>query len=103
MIDMTKKYRTRDGRDVRILCVDRDHARYPVVAMIGDWVSALTFDGKANHERDESPNDLIEVVPDMVKWYGVFDDASTPIRLTPTNTRRSIGAWSELVRQRGDL
>ena len=34
MIEMGKQYQTRDGRAVRILCVDGPHSTYPVVGTI---------------------------------------------------------------------
>jgi len=32
---MCSKYRTRNGESVRILCLDRNHSKYPVIAMVG--------------------------------------------------------------------
>src|SRR3546814_10724027 len=62
MISMDKKYRTRDGRDVRILCTDAPgHA--PVIGYIKDHGKALL--GRWTHEGtayDRMPHcDLIEV------------------------------------------
>ena len=36
MIEMGKKYQTRDGRAVRILCVDGPDKSWPVVGFMGD-------------------------------------------------------------------
>jgi hypothetical protein len=59
-IEMGKKYRTRDGRDVRVLCVDRDHPAYTVVGMVGQWITSWESDG-IHWERAERGLDLVEV------------------------------------------
>ena len=41
-ITLDGEYQTRDGRPVRVLCVDRN-GLYPVVAMIGDSQDVRTF------------------------------------------------------------
>ena len=53
-----KNYKTRAGHPVRILCTDRDHKLYPVVALItmdGEQVVAVyRSDGKyCNREQDK--------------------------------------------------
>lgn len=60
-VTMTGKYKTRDGRDIRILCIDRPDDRYTVVGLTdkGD-VLTLTEDGKFVDCRD-SNEDLVEV------------------------------------------
>lgn len=62
MIDITKKYRTRSGQEMRILCVDILDAAYPVLAMDATlgYVYAYTLTGKYNRNLD-SPFDLIEI------------------------------------------
>lgn len=76
-ISMDKKYRTRDGRDVRLLCVDGPE-EYPVIGITdgsqspcswtieGNWISA--------EEADE--DDLIEYhEPDIrTIWVNVYHD-----------------------------
>lgn len=71
MISMDKKYRTRDGRNVRILCVDRKEDYYKVVAFItnkhgdSECEQVVSYGIKGNYYRDESETqyDLIEVSP----------------------------------------
>ena len=67
-IDITKKYRTRDGRDVRIHATDGPNEKRPVIGSIhnnqGDywWIFNCTGLGKyAGPEHRESPLDLIEI------------------------------------------
>lgn len=67
-ISMDKKYKTRDGRPVRILCVDRKDREYPVVALVQereDYESVQSFTGKGNFmiHYDGDNYDLIEVLP----------------------------------------
>jgi len=74
MISMDKGYKTRDGRAVRVLCVDMNQELYPVVAIVkgpagGEYTKTFTSygiysvdDGVGTH------NDLIEVKPSVVFW-----------------------------------
>lgn len=67
MIEMGKKYRTRDGRKVRILCVDR-LARQPVLGLISNgiyeercsWNKDGTYHCSGSYSSDL---DLIEISP----------------------------------------
>ena len=67
-IEMNKKYRNRDGKEVRILCVDRNHPLFPVVALVqhseqDQHVSSFTSDGRYWDEPAECGRDLIELGP----------------------------------------
>ena len=77
MISMDKKYRTRDGRDVRLLCVDGPED-YPVIGIVaGDkraecWTSGgLSYDDGCGI----SETDLIEYhEPDIrTIWVNVYE------------------------------
>ena len=64
-ISMDKQYKTRDGRSVRILCVDREDSSFPVVALVsgskgGQGVISYPSNGTYG---EESYYDLIEVTP----------------------------------------
>ncbi len=63
MIDINKKYRTRDGQPVRVLCTDRA-ASNPVVVLLGDKQRVVAYDagGKLNG-AGETGLDLIEIRP----------------------------------------
>ncbi len=64
MIDITKKYRTRDGREVRILATDIKNKRSVVAVITGndgkEYCVSLHEDGKHWSDAD---HDLIEVGP----------------------------------------
>lgn len=65
MIDINKKYRTKSGRDVRIICVDRNSDN-PIVALIKEYngrerVMSYNSDGVSSIYDDDE--DLIEVKP----------------------------------------
>ena len=68
-IEMGKQYRTRDGRKVRVLCTDRKHSFYPVIALMpskdGDFdqYGTYTSEGLFSDSDQESGYDLIEVSP----------------------------------------
>lgn len=76
-ISMDKKYRTRDGLEVRLLCVDGLIPHRPVAVYIGTLLVSLTADGKLNSNALKSQYDLIEVVPDVVRWVNVYSDGGT--------------------------
>jgi hypothetical protein len=99
-ISMTKKYKTRDGRDVRILCVDRKHSDahqlYPVCGLIndldGEIQSSWTITGKSNYNNK---TDLVEV-KEKVKVHLVMYYQKSDPRFAGGNT------WSteEVARNR---
>jgi len=66
-ISLDKKYRTRDGRNVRVLCTDGPCNTYPVVGYImgrssatdyEEWTSSGRFDVTKN---GEGLSDLVEI------------------------------------------
>ena len=77
MIDINKKYRTRDGREVRIYAVDVDnldnvHGAYR--HKDGKWMVASWSWGGARHDAEETPMDLIEVKPRIKRtvWLALY-------------------------------
>jgi hypothetical protein len=70
MIEMGKKYQTRDGRSVRILCVDGPDSRWPVVGFIENCTATLnwSFDGYACREGTPHEYDLIPVPTKHEEW-----------------------------------
>lgn len=75
LISMDKKYKTRDGRDVRVLCVDNlglCAGSYPVVAIVEGAASVFTATGGFYTESVEHELDLVEVVQEYVVWVEVF-------------------------------
>lgn len=67
MIDMNKKYKTRSGLPVRVLCIDAKNTAFPVVTLIAEKnserVETYTSTGNAFIDYKESTYDLIEVSP----------------------------------------
>lgn len=64
-ISMDKHYTTRDGRPVRLLCVDGP-GRYPVVGLVGEAIYSWTSTGEHPSEmakRFGDRCDLIEAKP----------------------------------------
>lgn len=87
-IDITKKYRTRSGDPVRILCVDRTSKTHPVVALIkkidreaSEVLQVFTLNGRYFYSPEvDFQDDLVEVSPFeefkdgdmvMVRQYGI--------------------------------
>ena len=82
MIDINKKYRTRDGREVRIYAVDGGGG-CPVQGTIfskelGWLLATWSMDGCALNDIDH-PADLVEVKPRIKRtvWVNVFPNAMT--------------------------
>ena len=68
MIDINKKYKTRNGLPARIVCVDRkSKGDYPIVALVKEKESEhavfYTIDGLYIADNKEHPYTLIEVTP----------------------------------------
>lgn len=67
LVTMDKKYRTRNGGQVRILCTDREDQDYPVVALVKlphsliDEVQTYSIHGRHYGPVVNSRLDLIEV------------------------------------------
>ena len=67
-VSMDKKYKTRNGCDVRILCVDMKNKNYQVVGIVTDkdgeeLEQSFTSSGQFINTKDEHKLDLIEVSP----------------------------------------
>ena len=81
MIDKNKKYRTRDGREVRIYATD-GAGPYPVQGAcldgIGWVIEKWTVDGSATWNGTTGKSDLIEVKPRIQRevWVNIFPEAS---------------------------
>ena len=67
-VEMGKKYRTRSGLSVRILCTDLQHPEYPVVVAVKEddveIMRRYTSDGRylVNNCTCPSDMDLVEVL-----------------------------------------
>jgi hypothetical protein len=87
MIEMGKKYRTRDGWPARVICVDAKTPR-PVIAIAedprdpsDDFVIRTTMEGRFN-DSNKSGYDLIEVGP--------YDDFKID---EPVMVREGVRRW----------
>lgn len=80
MIDITKTYKTRDGREVRIYATDGTGA-YPVHGAIkknGEWfLGGWTANGAAFLDHEQCRDDLIEVKPRIKEelWMNIYEDS----------------------------
>ena len=83
MIDITKQYRTRDGRDVRLIS-DQGSESFPIVGYVGDHVTPSTWRPDGRSARIDTL-DLIEVKePKILKcwvnFYGNLDQSVFPTK-----------------------
>ena len=87
MISMDKQYTTRDGRPVRVLCVDAK-GDFPVVAVVDNEGSQepemFTQDGFYYSGKDQSSYDLIEVKPKRTVefWLNHYDEVMPAVHKT---------------------
>ena len=75
MIDINKKYRTRDGRPVELITT-RGRDKWPVMGYIGDedQVSLWSIDGSNNSYSRLNVFDLVEAKPKRVLSLNVYPD-----------------------------
>lgn len=79
-IEMGKQYRTRDGRPVRVLCVDANHPTDKVVGLIPEPTGELATSWDEFGRFDDRPDnwDLIEVRPRIKRtvWINLYHNVS---------------------------
>jgi hypothetical protein len=75
-VSMDKKYKTRDGRDVRLLCTDATDEKYPVVGFRGESkkISMWSSTGCFYEENPGTPSDLIETKDTVEFWVNAYLD-----------------------------
>lgn len=77
-IEMGKQYKTLSGLPARILCTDRNHPSYPVIALVPGIAHerpiTYTKDGAFSSSGVENTLDLIEVKPRVKReyWLNVY-------------------------------
>lgn len=70
---MDKNYKTRDGREVRVLCVDnKQGGKWTVVAVVGGEVSIYTKEGIHSVDFELSGYDLVETPEEKELWLEIF-------------------------------
>jgi hypothetical protein len=75
MITMDGKYKTRDGDNVRVICIDCVQSHYPVVALVGDFESRIErYSSDGMHRMSEPCGLDLTPVPEPPK-YIPFDDS----------------------------
>lgn len=76
MIDINKKYQTRDGHPVELVTA-RGRGKWPVWGYIGDSTDLRGWNIDGNYDwygLTPSKLDLIEVKPKRVLWLNVYPD-----------------------------
>ena len=84
MIDINKKYRTRDGREVRIYATDGtdDQSIHGAVKDGNGWTIAAWYsDGVHARSNRNGPRDLVEVRPRHKRtvWMNVYADNTNSV------------------------
>ena len=97
MIDKSKQYRTRDGREVRIYAVDgcNGHRVHGAIyeGKASGWVHRAWFPDGRMHGAHTGDADLIEVRPriKIERWINVYDDGHVSL---PYETEQEAHSWS---------
>lgn len=87
LITMDKQYKTRDGRAVRVLCVDnfQEDSDFPVLAIVDGCVFSFTNTGGFySHKEDEF--DLVEVLEEKELWLEIYQYGSGNLCTTHHNS-----------------
>ena len=64
IVQMGKKYKTKGGEPMRVLCVDSGDSDYPVICVDSTGsAKEYTADGRYYSEREDEFRDLVEVSP----------------------------------------
>lgn len=94
MIDPKRKYRTRDGREVRIYATDGggDHPVHAAIKNTDGW-KGFQFQADGTWCEFETSSDLIEVKPRIQRevWANVYPDVAECLYYT-TKKRADEGA-----------
>jgi hypothetical protein len=78
MIDITKKYTTEDGVEVRLIS-DKGHPNYPIVGFLGCCAAPTCWDGNGRYATDRRGLcnlDLIEVPEEITGWVNIYNSPS---------------------------
>jgi hypothetical protein len=94
--DPTKPVQTRDGRKARIICVDRENSKYPIIALVkrqcGNSAEAVeTYKKDGSYYMEDGPYftegskamDLINIPERRIMWtnvYTLYADSNYPTR-----------------------
>ena len=77
----SRKVVTRDGRDVRIICTDRKHSRYPIVALVksrfteNESIVYYTKEGKL-YDDVLMDVDLVFAPEKKEGWINVYEEGT---------------------------
>ena len=83
LISMDKRYTLRDGRDVRVLCVDADNEHFPVIGIVHGYACNFSRDGKWSETMSASGNsvrDLVEQPEEKELWTEIFTVGNIDVR-----------------------
>ena len=76
----SKKVVTREGRNVRIICVDKKGRDLPIIALIqqctrnNEIIGTFTKEGKWSTTIEEQPNDLFFAPEKHEGWINIYAD-----------------------------
>lgn len=74
-LDLNKPIKTRDGRDVRIICTDRKSKYFTIVALITNQYKedyfSYTKDGEFYY-GEENSRDLVNVKEKKTGWVNIY-------------------------------
>lgn len=97
MIDLSKTYRTRDGREVKLFMTDGGGS-FPIIgvyAVGNEWIANHWLVDGSCSTRTSNPYDLIEVKPRIKReaWVNVYADGVLSIY-----SRREVANMHDVTR-----
>jgi hypothetical protein len=102
---MDKKYRTHNGKAVRLFTTTASDSEYPVVGEIGDSIQIWTADGYYDYSGG-SDHDLVEIKPVEIKPWRWYAHGSTYYHIYNIDhcglfayavNRFGVALWSERI------
>jgi hypothetical protein len=94
---------TRDGRDVRIICFDRDNDNYPIVALVksrdgSEEMNSFTINGRFYTGSDlERPADLLMKSVKKEGWINIYSDSQCSDIIHPSKCEAKEFATCEVI------
>lgn len=99
--EVGRVYKTRDGRDARVICVDSAVPKYPIIALMKDGeleaVSSHTRDGKFVFTGIENINDLMLPAPKV--WVVAAVEDGVLFHSVTAHDKFMVESWAESYRR----
>lgn len=96
LFEVGKTYKTRDGHDARVICVDAESDAFPVIALIGGCPYALTREGRFYFcKKENTIHDIVAPAPEkIVRYVNIYCESDFSERCYSSRAAADLGADS---------